>query len=347
MKDILISVIIPTRNRANYLSVVLESILKQDLPINTFEVIVVDNGSTDNTKQVCESFSSALSNLKYVFVPQPGLHIGRHAGFEAAKSDLLVYADDDIRASSSWLSSIFESFNDPHVHLVGGRYLPDYEVDPPEWLKAFWRKHEFGRICGCLSLLDFGEQVLEIDPRFVWGLSFAIRKESLLKFGGFHPDSFPWELRRYRGDGETSISLKMKDAGLKAIYNPGALVYHKVTKERMTIEHFERRAFLQGISDSYTLIRRDSELETENHSNNKKYRGRKIIRKFKKKMKQFIVPESSLKSKDPFIEIKKRVRLSYHQGYQFHKEEVRRDPNLLKWVLKNDYWDCQLPIGPS
>ena len=161
-----------------------------------------------------------------------------------------------MRLPEGWLEAILEPFADPLVHLVGCRYLPEYEVEPPDWLEQLWTKDSQGCHLSALSLLDYGTETKEIDPIMIWGLCYAIRRETLVKLGGFHPDAYPWELRRYRGDGETAPSALARQLKLKALYQGKTAVYHQVPKSRMTVEYFERRAYLQGISDSYTSIRR-------------------------------------------------------------------------------------------
>ena len=130
-----LSVIIPTRNRSSYLNGTLESICKQSLSQDEFEVIVIDNGSTDDTKEVTNSFTPRIKNLAYYYDDTPGLHVGRHRGLKLAKADILVYADDDIIAFTSWLQAIEEAFHDSSVALVGGKILPKYEANPPFWVK--------------------------------------------------------------------------------------------------------------------------------------------------------------------------------------------------------------------
>ena len=106
----MISVIIPTRNRAELLRDTLTSIQGQTLSYELFEVLVVDNGSTDNTKDVTLNFKKNLNNLRYVYAPVPGLHEGRHRGMKEARYNLLVFADDDILATPDWLLSYYEVF---------------------------------------------------------------------------------------------------------------------------------------------------------------------------------------------------------------------------------------------
>ena len=201
-----------------------------------------------------------IPNLRYYYDSTPGLHVGRHFGVRHARSDILVYADDDIEAFPPWLEAIAENFEDTETVLVGGKNLPKFESDPPDWLLDMWRTNGNGsKILGYLSLLDLGEKQKEISPQYVFGCNFSIRKSVLLEAGGFHPDAFPQELIRFRGDGESYVSNYIKSKKLTTVYNPKASVYHWVPKTRMTVEYLCHRAFIQGISDSYTDFRKAHE----------------------------------------------------------------------------------------
>lgn len=329
------SVIIPTYQRIELLLNSLQSIVRQKADFD-FEVLVMDNDCDRNLRMEVDCIAHQVTiRLRYFPVREIGLHNGRHAGAREAQSDILIYVDDDIIASQNWLQAIRDIFNDPEVNLVGGKNLPRYEEEPPIWLEAFWIRSPDGTSrCGHLSLLDYGEKELEIDPMLIWGSNFAIRRKTLISLGGFHPDSLPWELRRYRGDGESFVTSKAKRLGLKAIYQPRAVVYHIVPKSRMTVEYFERRGYLQGISDSYTRIRMEGGLMTS-----KVLDWKSPLRKLKRLVWQGLRSVSP----DPYSDIKARISRAYQDGYQFHQNEVRYDPQLLKWVLKEDYWDGRLP----
>jgi radical SAM superfamily enzyme YgiQ (UPF0313 family)/glycosyltransferase involved in cell wall biosynthesis len=303
----LISVIIPTRNREKYLQNLLNSLTRQIYPRAGFEVIVVDNGSDDASADVCRSFLEGIPGLRRLCDPRPGLHVGRHAGFLSSSGEILVFADDDIEASPSWLMGIAESFRDPSVALVGGRVLPKFEVPPPPWLRELCLKTDSGWSLGWLSLLDFGDFAHEIAHEFVWGCNFAIRKSVLKEIGGFHPDAFPQELIRYRGDGETAVALAVKRMGLKAWYHPTASVFHYIPKERLTPEYIYQRAFNQGISDSYSRIRKSGTLEEKR------------------------TPPAHHQSIHGVIE------RGHTEGYNYHQRLVQVDTRLLQWVLKESY----------
>lgn len=103
-----ISAIICTHNRDNYLGAAIDSLLGQDFP-GSFEVVVVDNASTDCTREVVEARSPS-PNLKYVYEPVTGLSVARNTGAKAASAEILAYLDDDAVASSQWLRVLEEAF---------------------------------------------------------------------------------------------------------------------------------------------------------------------------------------------------------------------------------------------
>ena len=253
-----ISVIAPTRDRSPALTRLVASLARCEAADISWELVVVDNGSSDDTASVAKIATGLLGDVpvRWFVESVPGLHAARHRGAREAGSDILVFVDDDIEASEMWLRAIWRAFRDPAVEIVGGPSLPRYRAPIPAWLGPLWTQEPDGASwCGYLSLLDFGSDVRRIDPAFVWGLNFAIRRETLQRLRGFHPDALPWALRRYRGDGETGLALKAKKAGVDAWYAPDALVYHDVPAERLSKEYFLRRPFLQGISDSFTAVR--------------------------------------------------------------------------------------------
>jgi len=322
-----ISVIIPTLNRADYLLKALSSLLNQSIPLNSFEILVIDNGSTDSTRQVVEVFISANKShsIRYIYEPEPGLLSGRHRGALEAKGDILVFTDDDIEATPNWLSSIASSFEDNDVHIVGGPTLPKFEIPLPEWMIPYCIfKQNSLTYCAYLSLQDLGDQKQEIDPSNVWGLNYAIRKETLFDLGGFHPDCIPKHLQHFQGDGETGLSMSIKELGYKALYHPSAMVYHLIPSSRLTVEYFESRFFYQGVCDSYTAIRKlgsaDLILEQEYNPNDP------------------IIPRHPV-----YNEIYQRIRKAYVDGYNFHLGMVKKFPKLLEWVTKKDYLDYKLP----
>jgi len=337
-----ISVIIPTLNRVKYLEKTLNSLLHQNFPPNKFEIIIVDGGSTDTTKEICATVIKTKPDysIQYVWEPEPGLLAGRHRGALEAKGEILSFIDDDIEASPDWLSSIYKAFEDPDIHLVGGKNLPQYEVNPPTWLMHLWHTTPYGgKACGHLSLLDLGDKAIKTHPNYIWGLNFSIRKKTLFEIGGFHPDSYPKILQRFQGDGETGLTMKLFEKGYAVIYHPGVTIFHIIPAERMTNEYFEKRMYFQGVSDSYSNIRR---------MNSTILPGPHFLMAFSKKILSNIIdiPLSkiiiSLKTPKEIRLLQNKMLKSYNEGYNFHQNQVKNDPMLLKWILKENYWDYYL-----
>lgn len=341
-----ISIIIPTFNRAGLLKCALESIGRQTLQPDLFEVLVIDNGSTDNTRAIVEKAirECPKHNIHYIYEPEPGLLSGRHRGALEAKGDILVFIDDDIEADKGWLQAIKETFdNNQDVKLVGGRSLPKFEIAPPEWVLLFWSEDTPSRILWQLSLLDLGEEVREIDPGYALGLNLSIRRSALFELGGFHPENMPKQLQQFQGDGETGLTMKAKERGCKAVYQPKALVYHKISAKRMTHEYFEKRYYHEGVCDSFTDYR-------ILHGKYKcgdslKERMKALIRPLILRLLTWTIVNSLIYRKEPQKKksLKRRFRQAMLDGYNFHRYAVRQDPELLKWVLRDDYWDYKLP----
>ena len=271
-----------------------------------------------------------------VLEPLPGLLAGRHRALRTANSDVLIFLDDDVTLGPDWLKNILDPFGEPDIHFVGCRYLPHYEHEPPSWMGGLWGESGVGfRTLSQLSLLDGGESSRVYQPTLVWGLCFAVRRETVMKLGGFHPDGYPWEMRRFRGDGETGLALKAAALGLKAFYQGRTHVWHRVPTSRMTPEYFETRAFLQGISNSYTQIRLEGRVPPAQERSWKDH-----LRPAKWKI------ERALISRKPTTNgVHLLMARAHWAGIQFHQKEVRNDAKLLTWVLKSDYFDYRLPIG--
>ncbi|MEI8349052.1 MAG: glycosyltransferase [Candidatus Omnitrophota bacterium] len=245
MNNIKFSVIIPTHTRTALLLGAIKSLEKQTM--NNYEVIIVDNACSEEVKTIVEanykSFAAKGSAIKYIPEPKIGLHNVRHRGAKAARGDILVYIDDDVICDENLLDEILKPYSDSNVGCVGGKILPKWEVIPPEWIHKFPKWY--------LSLLDDDEGPKE--KQWLYGCNFSIRKSLLFELGGFNPDSF-YDKKMWwaRGDGEIGLLRKVHILGKKVIYNPRAIVWHFIPKERLAIEFFQSRAFKSGVETSFT-----------------------------------------------------------------------------------------------
>jgi len=307
----------------------LDSLLAQTMQ-GSFEVLVIDNGSTDDTRQVAESFAERF-DLRYFYDAKPGLHVGRHRGLREAKHDVLVYADDDIEALPSWLEAIADCFSDPKVALVGGNNYPNFESEPPEWLRKLWSVPAYGgRAITWLSVLELSAGRREVTPFTVWGCNFSIRKDVLVDAGGFHPDGMPDDHIRFRGDGETHVSAHVLKRGLRTLFDSSASVRHAVTRSRMTLEYFRKRAYSQGISDSYSRLRNGAPVSDGAWLASAEDAVRMIARRVRSAA-QFMLKDAELRQVDRVL------GAGYRDGFAYHQNVYQRDPEVRAWVHQPDY----------
>jgi glucosyl-dolichyl phosphate glucuronosyltransferase len=252
-KDIAISLIIPTYNRATSLKRALESAVNLDYPPERYEILVVDNGSTDATPGVVQEVrhNNPRYRLSYVREDRLGLHNARHAGVWAAQGDILLYTDDDATFASGWLRAYMDAFDThPEMAAAGGPVRACWEVPPPQWLVEFMRDE---KTFGLLSLMEpYSDFRLNAGGKF-FGVNMAIRANVLVEMGGFNPEAFG-EL--WLGDGETGLIYKLWNHNRLIGYVPDALVYHHIPPERTTLQYLRRRMANQGACDLYSDIHR-------------------------------------------------------------------------------------------
>jgi glycosyltransferase involved in cell wall biosynthesis len=251
--NITISLIIPTYNRAASLKRALESVVNLDYPSDRYEIIVVDNGSTDATPTVVKEVrnTNPECSLSYVREERLGLHNARHAGVWVAKGNILLFTDDDATFDPGWLRAYEEAFNShPEMAAAGGPVRPSWETPPPQWLVEFMGDV---KTFGILSLIEpYDDFRLNADGIF-FGVNMAIRAKVLLEMGGFNPDAFG---DAWLGDGETGLIYKLWDHRMLIGYVPDALVYHHIPPERMTVQYLRVRMANQGVCDLYSDFHR-------------------------------------------------------------------------------------------
>ncbi len=335
----MISIIIPTFNRHSQLKVTLSSFLNLTVENIDFEIIIIDNGSNDCTFEVVKKFIEDNPNLsvRYKFDSTPGLLTGRHLGASISRGDILTFIDDDVVLSKDWLKSIDMLLRSKsHIDLLTGPCLPLYEIYPPKWLNYFWSKSKYGgKICLWLSLLDLEKDEIEIDPNYVWGLNFTVRKSVFMELGGFNPDNIRKDLQMFQGDGETALTNKAKAFNKKALYSSGVLLYHQISKERLSFDYFDNRAFYAGVCNSFTSLRSSFMIEAIEPLPSLANRIYDKIKNLIFRIKISFYPQIRT--------LYKRFSLKENEGFLFHQENYRNNPKVREWVHKDNYIDFKLP----
>lgn len=329
------SIIIPTAGRPLAIRGAIESILRQNLIDFDAELIIVDNNTEEmlssNLKDYCKQWSP---RLRYVHEPSPGLSAARHRGAEEARGELLTFLDDDVEISQTWLKAIHDAFKFEDVVMVGGPSIPKFTCSIPAWFWSYISDTPYGGWMNpWLSLLDIGKDVTNIDPNYIWGLNFSIRKKVMIDSGGFNPDLVPAKYQRWQGDGETGLTRKVSKLGFRADYRQDALVYHLCGPDRLTIEYFQKRAYYQGVCDSYTQVR-DESIDKAVSSHYRRLRS--LIGRLMRRVK----------APNPWYKAASEVRVqtyeAYQAGWKFHQCEVGTDPSLIEWIRRENYFGVDM-----
>lgn len=238
-----LSLILPTFNRADMLGDVLRGLTSQTANPGTYEVIVIDDGSTDETAAVTRSFQGSATRVRYVHQENAGLNTGRNRGAEEADADLLSYLDDDVYVGPDFVSALLTGFaTHADAQALGGRIVLHFEGPVPSWLTSRLRLY--------LSEFDRGDNVEVLNaPEYPRGANFAVRRELVARVGGFVP-ALDRRGTSLISSGEQEFFQRVHRAEQKIVYWPTATVRHRVPPERLTVDYFRRRARAQGVSDA-------------------------------------------------------------------------------------------------
>src|SRR5258708_720188 len=172
------AVVISTRNRAAELDVTLRSLLADRSRVKR-ELIIVDNGSTDSTREVVGRVAAEHQPSPIRLIPQeaPGKSRSLNVGVAAADAEFLIFTDDDVTVDDGWADALVAPFADPSVAVVGGRTLPVWPTGhAPGWLGS--------RIAEDLGLRDAGDTPRRLDPHGVVGVNMALRRSALMDIEG-------------------------------------------------------------------------------------------------------------------------------------------------------------------
>jgi glycosyltransferase involved in cell wall biosynthesis len=246
-----------TFNRSSDLSTTLDSVRCLDVePPLTWEVIVVDNHSTDDTREVVARHQAVFpTTLKYVFEPLQGKSNALNTGLRLACGRLIAFTDDDVSVPSNWLmNSIAPLLRDPDLAYTGGPVRPIWHGRKPSWLD------ERGRMGGTIAVKDHGPApfIFEKQQRIPLGVNMTVRRKLIERIGGFHPDLGPGAPRtrsvRIRnrpsllGQEQADFFYRTRRAGARGMYVPDAIMDHQVSASRLNLRYFRRWWYLKGLA---------------------------------------------------------------------------------------------------
>lgn len=245
-----IVVVICTYNRAAYITDALESLYQQTLAAHAFEVIVVNNNSTDDTASRCQDYMAAhpSMNIQFFNEPQQGASFARNSGAAKATAPLLCFMDDDAVASKDYLEKIVAFFNThPQAVGLGGRIIPRYIPAEPAWMSYY--------VSSLVGNFDYAPRPVVFQPgKYPLESNMIVRKKDFDAVGGFNT-ALPGVvgLLRIGGEGK-EFFYKLQALGHPIYYDPAILVHHVVEVNKLTREYRYRVASGMGRGERVRVL---------------------------------------------------------------------------------------------
>ena len=239
----LISVVVCTYNRSDLLVGALRTLCEQTLDRSCYEVIVVDNNSTDNTRDLTEQFCHCYPNVRYCLETEQGLSHARNRGWREAKGEYVAYIDDDCKVPEQWLTVAKDIIDRFSPGVFGGPAYAFYNTLKPCWFKDSYSSHEPFKDVRILK----NEECVEI-----FGMNMCFSRTLLEKVGGFDVRlGMCGEKIAYCE--ETALILHVSNTMTDELiyYSPKLYVYHLVQEERMTVRWLVRSWFVIGQYSNY------------------------------------------------------------------------------------------------
>jgi glycosyltransferase involved in cell wall biosynthesis len=244
-----ISAVLTSYNRARFIIDAVESIFNQDYDRGLYEVIVVDNNSTDDTLDVLQQYKEEHPDRNFRFVTEQnqGVAFARTRCAMEAKGEIVAYLDDDSTAQPGWLMTIADFFDrHPDVYSTGGKITPKFLTGIPDWYsRYFW---------GLVGRFDQGREVKQLTGmRYPCGANMAFRKKVFDEIGYFNTD-----LGR-KGNGllateEKDMYLRIRSHGKKVYYLPTVEVLHAVEANKFDKDYVRRHS--RGIGGGERLMQK-------------------------------------------------------------------------------------------
>jgi glycosyltransferase involved in cell wall biosynthesis len=236
------SVVIATYNRADDLAETLTSL--GDLTTDhAWELIVVDNNSTDETPRVVAGAAGTFPvPLRYLLEREQGRSAALNAGIRVAEGEIIVVTDDDVRVQPEWLDRAAAALEQLNADYVGGKVLPIWKGQRPAWIPD-----RGGRHWAVIALLDYGPEAFELGDRAPLGVNMAFRRQAFVRAGLFD-NKIGRKAGTLLGQEVREWGQRARLAGLRGFYAPDMVIRHVIPSDRLKKAYFRRWFYWHGVS---------------------------------------------------------------------------------------------------
>jgi glucosyl-dolichyl phosphate glucuronosyltransferase len=241
------TVLICTYNRAGLLGPTLDSLARVHAPTLRWDVLVVDNNSTDDTRRIVEARQAAYPvPLRYLFEARQGKSVALNTGLSYAEGDIIAFTDDDVDVPAGWLEAAVRPLKTRRgIAYTGGPVEPMWEAPPPAWLAPA------GNLGGTIAVKDHGSEpfIFEERRKTPLGVNMAVRRQLIEEIGGFRPD-LGRRGNSLLGQEQAEFFYRSRAAGALGLYVPDMVVRHHVPAARLTVSYFRRWWYWKGVSQA-------------------------------------------------------------------------------------------------
>jgi glycosyltransferase involved in cell wall biosynthesis len=242
-----VSILVCSFNRKALLASTLDSLAAMTVaPDIQWEVIVVDNNSTDGTRQDVEHRARAFPvPLRVLFEPTQGKAHALGTGIRASTADVIVFTDDDVHVPPDWLEQgVRPLMERSDIDYTGGPVLPAWESEPPGWITG-----NPGVLWGPIALLDYGPDSFIFEERslIAMGVNMAVRRTLIERVGGFHL-GLERKGDSLMGQGQAEFFFRTRRAGARGAYLPLMRLRHHVPSCRLTRQYYRRWWYWKGVA---------------------------------------------------------------------------------------------------
>jgi glycosyltransferase involved in cell wall biosynthesis len=233
-----------TYNRAKQLPQTLRAVCEQDFPANDYEVVVVDNNSTDNTAEICAEFGAKDSDkqFRYFKEERQGFSFALNRGIQEAKGEFLIFADDDETVNPDHLTRLDAHLKRfPQAELGASPVVPVYEITP-KWMSHFTR-----RLIG--GYFNQGNEVKKLGFKNYPGTGHTIIKRELYQKFGYYNTELGRKGNSLIGAEDKDMFLRLHSNHITCYYFPDIPVYHHIPQSKLTDAYFRRLTYSIGLSE--------------------------------------------------------------------------------------------------
>lgn len=238
-----VTIVVCTHNGEKTINTCLESLNQLEYPLGKLNIIIIDNASDDNTKKIIHNFiNKAIIPTQYYYESRLGLSNARNRGILEATGEIIAYIDDDAVATRLWIKRLVKTYRYPQVGCTGGKVIPTTKIIPSNKFPIHALNY--------LGIFDLGDKEATcLSDIYPIGCNISYRKNIFEQIGYF--DITLGRIgQSLLSSEEIDLCQRLQRVGYTIIYEPRAIVYHNINKNKFSLIYLLKRYYMEGVSQA-------------------------------------------------------------------------------------------------